>query len=121
MLDAPEEELMVEAELEHLQCEAEIALNTRVHGDKLLPFFDNACATMCVNSAITSVACTDAGKVNDVQMTGSSDGYENAFSVMWKQLWKTLHEQARTELDKPDDRVGKRTAFVIFAVLEVCL
>ena len=121
MFVAAEEELMREAEWEHLQCEAEIALNTRVHGDKLLPFFDTKCATIYVRSATPSVDSTDEGKVSDVQMTGSGDTYENAFSVMSKQLWKTLHEQARTELDKPDDHVGKRTAFVMFGVLEVCL
>ena len=85
-----EEEMMLEMEMEHWQVEAEIAMNTRQHGDVLLPYFGNEeemfsdlpPEVWTTGSAAETVVC----KVNDTQ---TECGVFPA-TLMAKTIWKVL-------------------------------
>ena len=112
-----EHELMMEAEIEHLQREAEIALNTRVDGDVLLPFFGDSNDMMLETSAHASLVVDPTGDALDRRAHDLDDKNTNPFSVMSKQLWKTLHEPMSNGLGTTDIEVGNRTLRMISAVL----
>ena len=99
MVFAEEEELlMMEAETEHLQREAEIALNTRPHGDVLLPFFGDATQMM---SEIPAHACGHEVSCAE-QFNGRTDdctpSSANPFTVMTVALWRTLQQTMAKEV-----------------------
>ena len=104
-----EHELMMEAEIEHLQREAEFALNTRVDGDVLLPFFGDSNDMMFETPAHASLERDPAGDTLNVGARGFDDKDANPFSVMSKRLWKTLHEPMSHGVGTTHIEVGNRT------------
>ena len=93
-----EERMMTEAELEHIQCEAEIALNTRPHGDVLLPFFGDATQMMSEipsEACVLDVSCDQHFNGRTDQGTQSSG---SPFTVMTVALWRTLQRPMSEEV-----------------------
>ena len=108
---ALEEELKVQAELDFLQNEAEIARNTRFHDGMLLPYFGDEKQMMseiregdAVNEKMDDCPC--------VEVTATTDKEENPFSVMAKALLKTLKRQVTesTESEEEHLEVKRRTS-----------
>ena len=115
VFDEAEEQLMMDAEMEHLQREAEIALNTRAYGNELLPFFDNSNEALIDDPVDATIDVNHANEGHDVRTQGLNDNGANPFSVMSKRLWKTLREPMSNDLNGSDRDVGHRTSLVMFA------
>lgn len=101
-----EEALMMEAEIERSQLEAEIALNTRVDGDVLLPFFGNTEEMLSTTPAHTSLRRDLEDEVLDERTDGFDGRVANPFSVMTSALWKTLREPMSCGKETTDVETG---------------
>ena len=95
---------MLEAELERLQNEAEIALNTRVMDSKLLPCFGHDEQMMSKTPARDDVSNHN----NDCPCVDSADTTEKTqlnFSVMAKALLKTLKRQVTESTESEEEHL----------------
>ena len=98
---------MLEAELERLQNEAEIALNTRVNDGKLLPCFEDDEQMLSKTSARDDERNHD----DDCPCVDSADTTEKPqhnFSVMAKALLKTLKRQVTETTESEEEHLGMK-------------
>ena len=108
---ALEEELMVQAELECLQNEAEIARNTRFHEGMLLPYFGDE-EQMMSEILVGDVVNDNMDDSPCVELAATTEKQENPFSVMTKALFETLKRQVTESTESGEEHleVKRRTS-----------
>ena len=114
-----EHNLMMEAEIEHLQREAEIALNSRVDGDVLLPFFGDSSDMMLETQVHASLERDPAGDTRIEEAEVFSKTCTTPFSVMPRRVLKTLHEPMSNGMGTTQLEGANRTPCMIATMFNV--
>ena len=110
VLAEEEQQLMMDAEMERLQHEATIALDTRMDGNMLLPFFETSPDLMFELHEDNSVPRDLGDEVHGDQSRDWQQIERNPFSVMTAALLKTLREPPSQHLESETVKAEIRTA-----------
>lgn len=110
VLAEEEEQLMMDAEMERLQREATIALDTRMDGNMLLPFFETSPDLMFELHEDNSVPKDLSDEVHGDRSRDWQQIERNPFSVMTAALLKTLREPPSQHLESETVKAEIRTA-----------